>query len=59
MHSRLVMYNPIIATSISMYKNRISLRSKSQMYNGLKRNTKYKRNKLQKKKKNRNTRQVF
>ncbi|MFS7969968.1 hypothetical protein Hanom_Chr09g00815461 [Helianthus anomalus] len=48
MHSRLVTYNPSIATRISMYKNRISLRSKSRIYNGLKRNTKYKRNKLPK-----------
>ncbi|KAF5790987.1 hypothetical protein HanXRQr2_Chr09g0389571 [Helianthus annuus] len=49
MHSRLVTYNPSIATRISMYKKiKISLRSKSRIYNGLKRNTKYKRNKLPK-----------
>ncbi|MFS7938543.1 hypothetical protein Hanom_Chr05g00440951 [Helianthus anomalus] len=49
MHSRWVTYNPSIATRISMYKkNRISLRSKSQICNGLKRNMKYKRNKLPK-----------
>ncbi|MFS7911188.1 hypothetical protein Hanom_Chr02g00115101 [Helianthus anomalus] len=48
MHSRLVTHNPSIVTRISIYKNRISLRSKSRFYNGLKRNTKYKRNKLPK-----------
>ncbi|MFS7912334.1 hypothetical protein Hanom_Chr02g00128761 [Helianthus anomalus] len=48
MHSRLVTHNPSIATRINMYKNRISLQSKSWFYNGLKRNTKYKRNKLPK-----------
>ncbi|MFS7937526.1 hypothetical protein Hanom_Chr05g00428641 [Helianthus anomalus] len=48
MHSRLVTYNPSITTRIIMYKNRISLRYKYWIYNGLKRNTKYKRNKLPK-----------
>ncbi|MFS7953699.1 hypothetical protein Hanom_Chr07g00621701 [Helianthus anomalus] len=46
MHSRLVTYKSSIATRISMYKNGISLRSKSRIYNGLKLNTKYKRDKL-------------
>ncbi|MFS7919510.1 hypothetical protein Hanom_Chr03g00213481 [Helianthus anomalus] len=48
MHSRLVTYNTSIATRISMYKNRILLRSKSRIYNGLKCNMKYERNKLPK-----------
>ncbi|MFS8023142.1 hypothetical protein Hanom_Chr16g01447971 [Helianthus anomalus] len=48
MHLSLVTYNPSIAIRISMYKNRISLRSKSQIYIGLKRNTECKRNKLPK-----------
>ncbi|MFS8018230.1 hypothetical protein Hanom_Chr15g01389741 [Helianthus anomalus] len=48
MHSRLVTYNPSIVTRISIYKIRISLRSRSRIYNGLKRDTKYKRNKFPK-----------